>query len=63
MASVRRDQELPLCWTEPVPASSKSDSVLDKAEPISDAGGTSVIALSRKDKKHYMAAARREKCE
>ena len=43
VASVRRDQELPPCQTEPVPASSKMDPLLAKAEPISEASGASVI--------------------
>jgi len=43
LASTRRDQELASCWTEPVSASSKTESLLAKADLISDAGGASVI--------------------
>ena len=54
VASVRRQQGLPPCQTESVPASSKMDPPLAKAEPISDAGGTSVITYLRKGKKCYI---------
>lgn len=37
VASVRRGQQLPLCWTQPAPM----DALLDRAEPIGQAGGTS----------------------
>ena len=39
MASVRRGQVLPPCWTQTVPASSKTDPWQGTAEPISQAGG------------------------
>jgi len=48
VAPGRRDQELPLCWTQAVPASSKTDPPLAKAEPIGDAGGISMITCLRK---------------
>ena len=41
---------LPPCLTEPMPASSKTDPLLGKAEPISDSGSTSVITCLRKGK-------------
>jgi len=50
VASVRRDQELPPYQTEPVPASSKADPPLAKAEPVSNTGGTSVVMYLRKGK-------------
>ncbi|PKU45778.1 vps10 domain-containing receptor 2 [Limosa lapponica baueri] len=62
VASVRRDQELLLCWTEPVPAISKTDPPLAKADPVSDAGGASVITYLRKGKK-CCAAVVRERSE
>ena len=40
-ASVRSRQKLPLCPTEPMPASSKTDPLLAKAECISDSGSAS----------------------
>lgn len=42
VASVRRHQELTPYQTEPVLGSSKTDSLLVKAEPISDFGSASV---------------------
>jgi len=43
VASVRSCQKLPLCLVKPVPARSKTDLLLAKAEPISDGGSASVI--------------------
>lgn len=43
VVSVRRDQELPPCRIEPVPAGSKTNPTLAKAEPINNPGGASVI--------------------
>jgi len=60
VASVRGDQELSPCGTEPFPAISKTDPTLAKAEPISDAGGASVIMCLRKHKKCCAAAGREE---
>lgn len=51
MTAVRRNQGLPLKQTQPVPASSKMDSLLDKAELSRDVGSTSVEPYSRKSKK------------
>jgi len=51
VASVRKYQKLHLCPTEPVPASSKTDPPLDKAEPISSGGRTCVITYLRRGKK------------
>jgi len=47
MASVRRHQELPPCWTATASASSKTDPLLPKAEPVSDAGGASVTTFMK----------------
>ncbi|GAB0186125.1 mitochondrial enolase superfamily member 1 [Grus japonensis] len=51
VASVRCHHKLPPCVTEPIPASSKMDLPLAKAEPISDSGSTSGITYLRKGKK------------
>ena len=50
VAAVRSCQKLPLCLIEPMPASSKSNPPLAKAEPISNSGNASVIAYLRKGK-------------
>jgi len=42
-ASDRTCQKLPLCLTEPVPASSKTDLLLAKTKPVSDGGRASGI--------------------
>ncbi|KAK4810990.1 hypothetical protein QYF61_014462 [Mycteria americana] len=63
VASVRRRQKLPLCPTEPVPASSKMDPPLAKAEPISDSGSASVITYLRRGKNCCTTAARGERSE
>ena len=60
VASERRHQKLAPCWTEPIPAGSKMDLPLAKAELIRDGGSTSVITYLRKDKNHYATAAERE---
>ena len=52
MASVRSCQKLPLCPTEPMPAGSKTDPPLAKAEPISDGGSASVITYLRRGKSY-----------
>jgi len=44
-------EKLPPCLTEPVPAGSKTDPPLPKAEPISDGGSASVITDLRKGRK------------
>ena len=41
VTSVRSCWKLPLCLTEPMPAGSKMDPPLAKAEPINDGGSTS----------------------
>ena len=51
VSSVRSCWKLPLCPTEPMPASSKTDLLLAKAEPISDSGSASVITYLRRKKK------------
>ncbi|KAK4830635.1 LOW QUALITY PROTEIN: hypothetical protein QYF61_012460 [Mycteria americana] len=60
VASVRRHLELPPCQTEPVPASSKSDPPLAKAEPINNVGSASVITYLRRGKKCSTTAAERK---
>lgn len=50
VTSLRKDQGLLPCWTRPVPAGSKTDPLLAKAEPIGEAGGASVITYLRKGK-------------
>ena len=61
---MRRCQKLPLCPTEPMPATSKTDPPLAKAEPINDSGSASVITDLRKGKSYCTAAiAARERSE
>jgi len=43
VSSVRRCKKLPLCPIELMPAGSKRDPPMAKAEPISDGGSTSGI--------------------
>ena len=50
VASVRRCQKLPLHLIKPMPAGSKTDPLLAKAEPISDRGSASGITYLRKGK-------------
>ena len=50
VASVRSCLKLPLCLIKPMPAGSKMDPLLAKAEPISDGGSASVITYLRKGK-------------
>jgi len=50
--SVRRCQKLSLSPIEPVSASSKTDLLLAKAEPISDGGSTSVTTYIRGGEKN-----------
>ena len=57
MASVRSCQKLPLCPIKLMPAGSKTDPPLAKAEPISNSGSTSGITYLRKGKKSYRAVA------
>jgi len=59
VASVRKYWELPLCWTEPVPDSSKMDPPLAKSEPVSEVGSATVVTY-KKSKKHYTTAAGRK---
>ena len=54
MASARTDQELLPCRAEPVSDGFRMDPPLPKAEPMSDAGGISVITYLRKGKKCYI---------
>ena len=53
VAPVRSCWKLPLCSreSEPIPAGSKTDPPLAKAEPISDSGNASVITFLRRKKK------------
>jgi len=50
VVSVRSCQKLPLCSTEPTPASSKTDLLLAKAEPIRAGGSASGITSLRRQK-------------
>ena len=61
VAFVRRHQKLPLYWTEPVPAGSKTDPPLPKTEPISNTCDPSVITYLRKSKKCFAAVRERSK--
>jgi len=49
VASVRSCEKLPLCPTEPMPASSKTDLLLAKAKPICDSGSASEITYLRRE--------------
>lgn len=60
VASVTRHQKLLPCQAEPITAGSKTDLPLAKVEPISSAGGASVVKYLRKGKKHCAAAVREE---
>jgi len=51
VASVRSCQKLPPCLIEPVPAGSKMDPLLAKAEPISNGVTSSVITYLSRGKK------------
>ena len=53
---MRRCQKLPLCLIEPVPAGSKTDPPLAKAEPNSDSGSVSGITHLRREKSCCTAA-------
>jgi len=63
VASVESCEKLPLCPTEAVPASSKTDPLLAKAEPISNGGSTSGTTQLRKGENTCITAfaAEREK--
>jgi len=50
VTSVGSCQKLPPCLTEPMPASSKTDLTLAKAEAISDGASTSVVTNLRRKK-------------
>jgi len=64
MASVRSCPTLRLRLTEPMPAGSRTDPLLAKAEPISDSGSTSVITYLRRQKpQHNSIFAAREGSE
>ena len=53
---MRSCQKLPLCPIEPMPAGSKTDLPLAKAEPIGDSGSASRITYLRKGKCYCAAA-------
>jgi len=57
VASVRSCQKLPLCLIKPVPAGSKRDPPLAKAEPISNSGSASVRTYLRRGRKTCGATA------
>ena len=61
VASVRRYQELPPCLIESMPACSKMDLLLARAEPISNVGRASVRMYLRRGKSYCTTAAGREK--
>ena len=61
MTSVRTDEELPPCKTEPVPGCCKMDPSLAKAEQINDVGIAFMITYLRKGKKWHATAAEGEK--
>ena len=64
MASVRSCQKLPPCPIKLMPAGSKTDPLLAKAEPISNSGSASGITYLRKGKSYWAAAiAARERSE
>jgi len=56
VASVRSCQKLPPCPVDLMPAGSKMDLPLAKAEPISDGGSTSGITQLRRGKKTWATA-------
>ena len=60
VASKKRCQKLPPCLTELDPSRSKMDSLLAKAEPISNVGSTSLITYLRKGKNCCATAHERE---
>jgi len=51
MASARRCEKFPPCLIQLVPAGSKRDLLLTKAQPVSHDGSTSVITHLRRGKK------------
>jgi len=51
VASVRSCEKLPPCLIKPVPAGSKTDSLLAKAKAISNGGSASVIMYLRRGRK------------
>jgi len=57
-ASVRRQQELSLCQTDPVLTAFKRDLLLGKDQTFNDIGSSSVITYLRKDKNSCAAAMR-----
>ena len=60
VAAVRTCSNLPPCPAEPIPAASKTDPLLAKAEPLSDSGSASVtITYLRMGKNCWAAAAGR----
>ena len=56
-------QKLPPCQTEPIPAGSKTDPLLAKAEPFSDSGSSSLITYLTRGKNCCTTAAGREEWE
>jgi len=58
-------EKLPPCLIKPVPAGSKMDPLLPKAEPISNGGSASVITYLRKGRKNSVVkmAVWREECD
>jgi len=58
VASVRSCEKLPPCLIMPVPAGSKTDPSLAKAEPISNGGSASGMTYFRREKKCSEASSR-----
>lgn len=56
MVSASRCQELSPHRTELIPANSKTDALLAKAEPISSTVGTYVVTYLGKGKAHHIGA-------
>ena len=54
MASISRGQRVSTHRTEPVPSGSKMDPLQDTAEPVTDAGGTSVMTYFKKGEKRCL---------
>ena len=57
VASVRSCWKLPLCPIEPMPAGSKTDPLLAKAEPISTQSGSASGIMYLRRERSYCAAA------
>jgi len=63
VASVRSCEKLPPCLIKPTPSSSKTDSLVAKAKPITDGGSASVITCFSREEKNCGEMAVRERSE